>query len=82
MEPVQLEAGDFVLRPFGTDDEAAVALALTDPDILRWTAGTAVLRTPAEKRAAKWLESRIDGWARDNAVFASPTPHRGSCSGR
>lgn len=70
MEPVQLEAGDFVLRPFGTDDEAAVALALTDPDILRWTAGTAVLRTPAEKRAAKWLESRIDGWARGNAVFA------------
>jgi RimJ/RimL family protein N-acetyltransferase len=70
LEPVTLEVEDFVLRPFGADDEAAVGLAMTDPDILRWTAGTAVLRTPAEKRAAKWLESRIDGWARGNAVFA------------
>ncbi|WP_206685906.1 GNAT family N-acetyltransferase [Kribbella qitaiheensis] len=47
-----------------------MAVALEDPGILRWTAGTAVLRTPADQRALKWLETRIDGWARSNAVFA------------
>jgi RimJ/RimL family protein N-acetyltransferase len=58
------------MRPFTAGDEPAVAVALQDPDILRWTAGMAVIRTPAEQRALKWLETRIDGWARSNAVFA------------
>jgi RimJ/RimL family protein N-acetyltransferase len=70
LEPRRLVVDELVLRPFTAGDEPAVAVALEDPDILRWTAGTAVLRTPAEKRAAKWLETRIDGWARSNAVFA------------
>jgi RimJ/RimL family protein N-acetyltransferase len=70
LEPTEIEAGDFRLRPFTWDDEPGVAAALADPDILRWTAGLAVIRTPAEKRALTWLETRIDGWTRGNAVFA------------
>jgi RimJ/RimL family protein N-acetyltransferase len=70
LEPRRLEVDELVLRPFTAGDEPAVAVALEDPDILRWTAGTAVLRAPAAKRAAKWLDTRIDGWARNNAVFA------------
>lgn len=70
IEPRRLVVDELVLRPFTADDEPAVAVALEDPDILRWTAGSAVLRTPADKRALKWLETRIDGWARSNAVFA------------
>jgi hypothetical protein len=70
IEPRRLQVDELVLRPFTAGDEPAVAVALEDPDILRWTAGTAVLRAPAAKRAAKWLDTRIDGWARNNAVFA------------
>ncbi|NIK61208.1 GNAT family N-acetyltransferase [Kribbella shirazensis] len=70
LQPHRIELGDVVLRPFVASDEDAVALALQDPGILRWTAGTAVISTPADKRARRWLEPRIDGWARGNAVFA------------
>jgi RimJ/RimL family protein N-acetyltransferase len=70
LQPRRIDLGDVVLRPFVESDEDAVALALQDPGILRWTAGTAVISTPADKRARKWLEPRIDGWARGNAVFA------------
>lgn len=70
MRPARIEVDELVLRPLRAGDEAAVATAMADPDVLRWTAGSSVLRTPAEKRALKWLETRIDGWARNNAVFA------------
>lgn len=70
LQPHRIELDDVVLRPFVARDEAAVAEALRDPDILRWTAGTAVIRTPADQRARKWLEPRIDGWNRGSAVFA------------
>jgi RimJ/RimL family protein N-acetyltransferase len=70
LEPARVEVDELVLRPFVAEDDAAVAVAMGDPDVLRWTGGIAVIRTPAEKRASKWLESRIDGWARGNAVFA------------
>ncbi|WP_112246036.1 GNAT family N-acetyltransferase [Kribbella monticola] len=70
LQPRRLTVDELVLRPFTADDEPAVSAALEDPGILRWTAGTAVLRTPVQQRAAKWLEHRIDGWARGNAVFA------------
>ncbi|TCO44891.1 RimJ/RimL family protein N-acetyltransferase [Kribbella antiqua] len=70
LQPHRIELDDVVLRPFVIADEDAVAEALRDPDILRWTAGTAVIRTPADKRALRWLEPRIEGWARGNAVFA------------
>lgn len=66
----RIELDDVVLRPFVATDEAAVAEALRDPDILRWTGGTAVIRTPANQRARRWLEPRITAWARGNAVFA------------
>jgi RimJ/RimL family protein N-acetyltransferase len=78
LQPHRIELGDVVLRPFVASDEAAVALALQDPGILRWTAGTAVISSPADFRARRWLEPRIDGWARGNAVFAiadSDTDH-------
>lgn len=68
--PHRIELGDVVLRPFVWSDEDAVAEALRDADILRWTAGTAVIRTPADQRARRWLEMRIGGWERGNAVFA------------
>jgi RimJ/RimL family protein N-acetyltransferase len=70
LQPRRIELGDVVLRPFVRSDEAAVADALRDPDILRWTGGTAVIRTPEDLRARRWLEPRIDGWARGSAVFA------------
>ncbi|MFD3399975.1 GNAT family N-acetyltransferase [Kribbella sp. NPDC058693] len=70
LQPRRIELGDVVLRPFVASDEAAVAEALRDPGILRWTAGTAVIRAPAEQRARRWLEPRIDGWNRGNAIFA------------
>ena len=37
-EPHRVELDDLVLRPFVASDEDAVAEALRDPDILRWTA--------------------------------------------
>ena len=70
LRPQRIELGDVVLRPFVASDESAVAEALRDPEILRWTAGTAVIRTPADHRARRWLEPRIDAWARGNAIFA------------
>ncbi|MEV0794537.1 GNAT family protein [Kribbella sp. NPDC050459] len=70
LQPRRIDLDDVVLRPFVASDEAAVALALQDPGILRWTAGTAVISTPSDKRARRWLEPRIDSWARGNAVFA------------
>jgi len=70
LTPTRIDVDELVLRPLVATDEDAVATAMRDPDILRWTAGSAVLRTPADMRALKWLESRIDGWSRNNAVFA------------
>ncbi|MEU4602418.1 GNAT family protein [Kribbella sp. NPDC023972] len=70
LQPHRIELDDVVLRPFKWTDESAVAEALKDPGVLRWTAGMAVIRTPADQRAKRWLESRIDGWARGHAVFA------------
>ena len=70
LQPRRIDLGDVVLRPFVVSDEAAVAVALQDPGILRWTAGTAVISSPADLRARRWLEPRIDGWTHGNAVFA------------
>ncbi|MET7279968.1 GNAT family protein [Kribbella sp. NPDC005582] len=70
LQPHRIELDDVVLRQFEPSDEEAVAEALQDPDILRWTAGTAVIRTPAAQRARRWLEPRLDAWSLGNAVFA------------
>jgi RimJ/RimL family protein N-acetyltransferase len=70
LTPARIEVDELVLRPLAATDEPAIAQAMTNPDVLRWTAGSDVLRTPADKRALKWLASRIDGWSRNNAGFA------------
>jgi RimJ/RimL family protein N-acetyltransferase len=70
LEAHRIELEDVVLRPFVWTDEPAVAEALKDPGVLRWTAGMAVIRTPADQRAKRWLEPRIDAWTRGHAVFA------------
>jgi len=70
LQPHRIELDDVVLRPFVASDEEAVAEALRDPDVLRWTAGTAVIRTPADQRARRWLQPRLEAWSNGNAVFA------------
>jgi RimJ/RimL family protein N-acetyltransferase len=70
LRPHRIELDDVVLRPFVPSDEEAVAEALRDADVLRWTAGTAVIRTPAAQRAWRWLQPRLDAWSLGNAVFA------------
>ncbi len=70
LTPARIEVDELVLRPLAAADEAAIAEAMTNPDVLRWTAGKDVVRAPADKRALKWLATRIDGWSRNNAVFA------------
>ncbi|MFK4086560.1 GNAT family N-acetyltransferase [Kribbella sp. NPDC020789] len=70
LQPHRIELEDVVLRPFVASDEEAVAEALRDPDVLRWTAGTAVIRTPADQRARRWLQPRLEAWSNGNAVFA------------
>jgi RimJ/RimL family protein N-acetyltransferase len=70
LRPTDILAGDLLLRPFTLSDEPAVAVALADPDILRWTAGDAVIRLPAGQRALGWLEPRVRAWTLGNAVFA------------
>lgn len=69
LQPHRIELDDVVLRPFVPSDEDAVAEALQDSDVLRWTAGTAVIRTPADRRARRWLEPRLDAWSQGNAIF-------------
>ncbi|ONI76519.1 GNAT family N-acetyltransferase [Kribbella sp. ALI-6-A] len=70
LKPTELKAGDLLLRPFLPADEPAIAVALTDPQILRWTAGNAVVQLPAAQRAKGWLEPRLRAWTLGNAVFA------------
>ncbi|ADB31320.1 GCN5-related N-acetyltransferase [Kribbella flavida DSM 17836] len=70
LRPVEIPAGDFLLRPFTPADEPGVAVAMTDPDILRWTAGSAVLGLPADQRARGWLQPRLEGWSMGHAMFA------------
>jgi RimJ/RimL family protein N-acetyltransferase len=70
IHPRTIKAEGLLLRPHQESDEAAVAIALEDPDILRWAAGTAVVTAPKDHRAARWLQSRIIGWASGMAFFA------------
>lgn len=55
-----LVAGDLTLRPWQTDDAAAVVAAYEDPAIQRWHV---VSMTPQE--AAAWLEDRCTAWAQE-----------------
>lgn len=75
LTPARIEVDELVLRPLAATDEPAIAQAMKNPDVLRWTAGADVLRTPADQRALKWLATRIDGWSRNNAGFAIADGH-------
>lgn len=68
--PRELSAGDLRLRPFTESDEAAVALAMQDPAILRWAAGLAVNRARLADRARIWLAPRLVSWQHGSAPFA------------
>jgi RimJ/RimL family protein N-acetyltransferase len=67
-EPVHLSAGRLYLRPLQASDEPAVAVAMRDPDILRWNTGAAIVRAPEATRATLWLRVREEGWATRRAA--------------
>lgn len=67
-EPVHLSAGRLYLRPLQASDEPAVAVAMRDPEILRWNTGTTIVRAPEVARAAMWLRVREEGWATRRAA--------------
>lgn len=67
-EPVHLSAGRLYLRPLQASDEPAVAIAMRDPEILRWNTGTTIVRAPEVARAAMWLRVREEGWATRRAA--------------
>lgn len=62
MEPVEIAAGKYQLRPWTPRDLDAARVALTDPDIQRWRAPR-----PDDGNARHdpkaWLERRIGFWA-------------------
>lgn len=62
--------GELRLRPLHEADEAAVAQAMADPQVLRWAAGLAVNAAPAADRARVWLLPRLTGWSAGVAPFA------------
>jgi RimJ/RimL family protein N-acetyltransferase len=71
LAPRTLEVdGGLRLRPLHEADEAAVARAMADPQVLRWAAGLAVNAAPAADRARVWLLPRLTGWAAGVAPFA------------
>ena len=67
MESVELRAGDFLLRPFRTEDADAVFRACQDEQIQRWT----TVPSPYPRESADWfVRSCGDFWAADNPTFA------------
>ncbi|SEO43439.1 GNAT family N-acetyltransferase [Actinacidiphila rubida] len=68
--PTTLQAGDLLLRPFTEADEAAVGVAMNDPAILSWAAGTAVAGAAPADRGRVWLLPRLTGWSSGVAPFA------------
>ncbi|MDI2131435.1 GNAT family N-acetyltransferase [Yinghuangia seranimata] len=61
MEPVEIAAGKYQLRPWTERDVDAARVALTDPEIMRWRAP----RPPGEQHPGpeEWLTRRIGFWA-------------------
>jgi RimJ/RimL family protein N-acetyltransferase len=70
IEPVTLKSADLVLRPLRSDDEADIASAMTDPDLLNWAAGLAVADSAPADRAGRWLAPRMTSWSAGTAAFA------------
>ncbi|SEG94400.1 Protein N-acetyltransferase, RimJ/RimL family [Actinacidiphila yanglinensis] len=75
--PTILHAHGLVLRPVTAADEPAVAQAMTDPGVLQWAAGMAVLDAPPKDRATVWLSARIGAWSTGTAAFAVTDPADG-----
>jgi RimJ/RimL family protein N-acetyltransferase len=65
MEPIELTAGPFRLRPWRPDDADAVLEALLDPETRLWNAGWVQTR----EDAVVWLERR-QAWDGDHASWA------------
>jgi RimJ/RimL family protein N-acetyltransferase len=65
MDPIQLDAGPFRLRPWRADDVNAVLEALLEPETRLWNAGWVQTRDDA----VVWLERRGD-WNGDHASWA------------
>jgi RimJ/RimL family protein N-acetyltransferase len=66
LEPVELAAGPFVLRPWRSDDVDAVWAALQDPDTRLWNGGGVTCRAEAEglvARRADWSSGDHASWA-------------------
>ena len=65
MDPIELDAGQFRLRPWRADDVDAALAALVEPETRLWNAGWVQTRDDA----AVWLERRQD-WGGDHASWA------------
>ncbi|MCF2533917.1 GNAT family N-acetyltransferase [Yinghuangia soli] len=64
MEPVEIAAGKYQLRPWNMQDVEAARVALEDPDIQRWRAP----RPPGDddgtwRDPKAWLAKRVGFWA-------------------
>ncbi len=71
IEPVELRAGDLLLRPFRPDDADAVFDACQDPEIQRWT----TVPSPYGRSDAEWFVAACaDRWAAGNPTFAVVDP--------
>lgn len=81
LTPTTLTAHGLRLRPVSESDEPAVALAMTDADVLRWAAGNAVLAAPPAERARTWLVPKLSGWSNGTAAFAVTDASDGSYLG-
>ncbi|MEU0933061.1 GNAT family N-acetyltransferase [Embleya sp. NPDC005971] len=57
MEPVEIAAGRFQLRPWNEHDVDVVRTALADPEITRWMA------VPTDGDPSAWLATRARRWA-------------------
>ena len=66
MEPIELDAGPLVLRPWREDDVNAVWAAVQDPDIRLWNGGGGSSPTEAAdlvRRRADWSDGTHASWA-------------------
>jgi len=69
MDPIELDAGNFRLRPWRADDVDAALAALLEPETRLWNAGWVQTRDDA----VVWLERRQD-WTGDHASWAVDDP--------
>ncbi|WP_225850981.1 GNAT family N-acetyltransferase [Streptomyces sp. HPF1205] len=70
LKPTTLTAGELVLRPVETRDEAEIGEAMRDPEVLRWAAGRTVAAAAERERARIWLNARVGAWSSGTAPFA------------